>query len=306
MQANETYEYDIAISYAGEDRSYAEALADVLRNRGVQVFYDKYEKAVLWGQDLYTYLSDLYQNKSRYCILFLSKYYAAKLWTKHELQSAQARALREQNAYILPIRLDNTQIPGILPTTGYLDWSQETPETIADLLVEKLRAVSQDYSTFAKRLSQETIVDFVNEATSKVVLILGRFTPKRKAVLDAIKNELSKYNYAPILFDYEKPANRDITETISTLAHLARFVIADLTDARSIPQELESIVPYLPSVPVQPLILNSQREYGMFAHLTLYHWVLPVYRYKNQADLLRNLKEQIIEPAERKAQELAM
>jgi TIR domain len=301
--SNETYEYDIAISYAGEDRSYAEALADVLRNRGVHVFYDKYEKAVLWGQDLYTYLSDLYQNKSRYCILFLSKYYAAKLWTKHELQSAQARALREQNAYILPIRLDNTQIPGILPTTGYLDWSQETPETIADLLVEKLRAVSQDYSTFAKRLSQETIVDFVNEATSKVVLILGRFTPERKAVLDAVKNELSKYNFVPILFDFEKPANRDFTETVSTLAHLARFVIVDLTDPASIIQELYAIVPIL-AVPVQPILLAGNKEFSMFEDLRRYHWVLPTFRYQDKADLLDSLQEHIIEPAEQKALEL--
>src|SRR6266702_4933840 len=92
-----------------------------------------------------------YQNKSRYCILFLSKHYVAKLWTKHELQSAQARALREQDAYILTIRFDDTQIPGILPTIAYLDWSQETPETIADLLVEKLKVVSRDYAAFAKR-----------------------------------------------------------------------------------------------------------------------------------------------------------
>jgi len=304
MSNDEAYEYDIAISYAGEDRSYAEALAEVLQNRGVHVFYDKYEKAVLWGQDLYTYLSDLYQNKSRYCILFLSKNYAAKLWTKHELQSAQARALKEQNVYILPIRLDDTQIPGILPTTAYLDWAQETPETIADLLVEKLKAVSQDYSTFAKRLSQETIIDFVNEATSKVVLILGRFTPERKAVLDAVKNELSKYNYAPIIFDFEKPLNRDITETIATLAHLARFVIADITDAKSIPQVLLTIVPNLPSVPVLPLILSSQHEYGMFEHFTRFPWVLPVYRYIDEESLIHSLKADVINPVEQKAQEL--
>ena len=92
---DQQYAYDVALSYASEDRSYAEALADVLHSRRVHVFYDKYEKAILWGEDLYTYLSDLYQKKSRYCILFLSKRYAAKLWTKYELQAAQAGALGE-------------------------------------------------------------------------------------------------------------------------------------------------------------------------------------------------------------------
>src|SRR6266566_5558925 len=78
---------------------------------------DKYEKATLWGKNLYTYLSDVYQNKARYCVMFLSRNYAAKLWTNHEREAAQARAFRENEEYILPIRLDDTDIPGILSTT---------------------------------------------------------------------------------------------------------------------------------------------------------------------------------------------
>jgi serine/threonine protein kinase len=132
------YPYDVALSYAGEDRSYADALAYVLHHRGVKVFYDKYEKAILWGQDLYTYLSSLYQNKARYFVLFVSKSYAAKIWTKHELKAAQARALNENREYILPIRLDDTDIPGLLPTTAYLNWHQETVEGITDILMHKL------------------------------------------------------------------------------------------------------------------------------------------------------------------------
>ncbi len=132
-------------------------------------------------------------------------------------------------------------------------------------------------------LNNQKIRDVIDTITSKVVLILGRFTPERKAVLDTIRNELRKRNYLPVLFDFEKSANRDITETVSTLAHLARFVIADITDAKSIPQELMTIVPNLPSVPVQPLILSSQREYGMFEHFTRFPWVLPVYHYTEQA-----------------------
>jgi hypothetical protein len=113
-------------------------------------------------------------------------------------------------------------------------------------------------------LDNQEIRESIDTITSKVALILGRFTPERKAILDTLKDELRKQNYLPVLFDFEKPASRDITETISTLAHLARFVIADLTDAKSIPQELDRIVPNLPSVAVQPLILKSQHEYGMF------------------------------------------
>jgi uncharacterized protein YjbI with pentapeptide repeats len=154
-------------------------------------------------------------------------------------------------------------------------------------------------------LSNKEIRDVIDTITSKVVLILGRFTPERKVILDALRDELRKQNYSPIVFDFEKPASRDITETVSTLAHLARFVIADITDAKSIPQELMTIVPNLPSVAVLPLILNSQHEYGMFEHFTKYPWVLPVYCYTDEVSLLQSLKEFVIAPAEQKAQELA-
>jgi len=153
-------------------------------------------------------------------------------------------------------------------------------------------------------LNNKKIREVIDTITSKAVLILGRFTPERKAVLDALRDELRTHGYLPILFDFDKPASRDITETISTLAHLARFVIADLTDAKSIPQELSIIVPNLPSVPVQPMILTSQHEYGMFEHFTRYAWVLPVYRYTDEASLLKSLQESVIEPAEQKAQDL--
>ena len=102
-------------------------------------------------------------------------------------------------------------------------------------------------------LHNEKIRDVIDSITSKVVLILGRFTDERKAVLDALRDELRKRNYQPILFDFDVPATRDITETVSLLARMARFIIADLTDPSSIPKELEAIVPSL-AVPVQPLL----------------------------------------------------
>ena len=94
------------------------------------------------------------------------------------------------------------------------------------------------------------------------------------------------------------------TETVSTLAHLARFIIADITDARSIPQELQCIVPNNPSVPVRPLILSSQYEYSMFKDLLDYPWVLMPYRYDSLEELLTSLEEKVIAPATAKVQEI--
>src|SRR5207302_9646090 len=110
------YPYDVALSYASEDRANAEALAKALKRRGVKVFYDGYEKPSLWGKNLYDHLAEIYQNKAQYCVMFLSKHYATKVWTNFERQAAQNRAINESKEYILPIRLDNTTIPGHLQT----------------------------------------------------------------------------------------------------------------------------------------------------------------------------------------------
>src|SRR6516164_1661612 len=101
-------------------------------------------------------------------------------------------------------------------------------------------------------LHNQKIREVIDTITSKVVLILGRFTDERKAVLDALRDELRERNYLPIVFDFDKPASRNTDETITLLARVARFVIADVSDAKSILQELRAIVPDLPSVPVQP------------------------------------------------------
>ena len=109
-------------------------------------------------------------------------------------------------------------------------------------------------------LNNRNVRSVIDTVTSKTVLILGRFTRDRKAVLDRLREELRRHNYLPILFDFEVPDSRDITETVSLLARMARFVVADLTNAKSLPQELATIVPDLPSVPVQPLLQTAHRD----------------------------------------------
>jgi hypothetical protein len=153
-------------------------------------------------------------------------------------------------------------------------------------------------------LNNQKIRDVINTITSKAVLILGRFTPERKVVLDALREELRRHDYLAILFDFDKPSSRNLTETVSTLAHIARFVIADITDAKSIPQELERIIPSIPSLPVQPLLLSSEYEYGMFKDLLDYPWVLAPYRYESLEILINTLAEKVIAPAAAKANEI--
>jgi hypothetical protein len=114
---------------------------------------------------------------------------------------------------------------------------------------------------------------------------------------------VTSYVSAPILFDFAVPATRDITETISLLARMARFIIADLTDPSSIPKELEAIAPGL-AVPVQPLLEGSARPYAMFKDYWKYDWVLPIYFYEGIEPLLATLAEKVIDPAEVKTKAL--
>jgi uncharacterized protein YjbI with pentapeptide repeats len=146
-------------------------------------------------------------------------------------------------------------------------------------------------------LYNEKVRHVIDTLTAKVVLILGRFSPERKEILDSAREKLKEFDYLPIMFDFEKPASRDFTETVRTLAHLAKFIIADLTDPRSIPQELQAIVPHL-QIPVQPLIHESQREYGMFQDLLKYPWVLETVQYSNCGDLMNCFEEKIIKNVE--------
>jgi uncharacterized protein YjbI with pentapeptide repeats len=140
-------------------------------------------------------------------------------------------------------------------------------------------------------LQNEKIREVIDTITTKAVLILGRFTPERKAVLDAIRGEIRRQKLLPILFDFTPSAGQTTLETVSTLAHMAHFVIADLTDAKSILQELQAIVPNNPSVPVQPILLASQAEPGMFDFFRLYPWVLETYRYHSVEEVLTALEK---------------
>src|SRR5215471_2800752 len=152
-------------------------------------------------------------------------------------------------------------------------------------------------------LNNQKVRDVIDTITSKVVLILGRFTDERKAVLDALRDELRKRNYLPVLFDFDNPASRTTDETIMLLARMARFVIVDISDAKSVLQELRGIVPELPSVPVQPVIIASQEVPGMFDFYRPYPWFLPVHRYDTPAQLLSELSDRVIKPSEAKVLE---
>jgi hypothetical protein len=129
--------YEIVLSFAGEDREYVEAVAKYLRTNDVSCFYDKYEDVTLWGKDLVEHLDVVYRS-ARYCVMFISEHYSKKIWPTHERRSALSRAIEQKGEYILPARFDNTELPGIRHTIGYVDLRNKKPDELARMILKKL------------------------------------------------------------------------------------------------------------------------------------------------------------------------
>jgi hypothetical protein len=134
------YEYDVCLSFASENRDYVQMVARGLVDRDVRVFYDEDErtKIKLWGKDLTEHFDRIYREASRYCVMFISEHYARKPWSRHERRSALARALIEEEEYILPARFDDTELAGLPPTVAYLDLTEIAPATLVDHIMMKL------------------------------------------------------------------------------------------------------------------------------------------------------------------------
>jgi len=135
------YTYEVALSFAGEDRAFAEAVAKGLRAAGVKVFYDDFYAEELWGEDLAVKLREVYHSSSQFCIMIISKHYVDKMWPSHERQQAIERMIRERGkAYVLPVRLDgfNGEVPGLSGTISYLAVRSSDHQKIVDAFLRKI------------------------------------------------------------------------------------------------------------------------------------------------------------------------
>ena len=146
MNTRKSFDFDVCLSFAGEQREYVESVAKYLKESGIEVIYDDFERVELWGKDLYQYLSSVYSEKCRFCVIFASKEFASKVWATHELANAQARALQEQSEeYILPARFDGTSIPGLRHTLGHIGLDKVSPEELSEMIIEKVRKGRSEY-----------------------------------------------------------------------------------------------------------------------------------------------------------------
>ncbi len=142
----------------------------------------------------------------------------------------------------------------------------------------------------------EKLRNVIDTITSKVVLILGRFSGDRKPALDAMASFFRQKDYVPVIFDFQKPDSQSFLGTIETLARMARFVVADFTDAKMVDAEVVAIAGAGP--PILPVLLASSEETDNATLISLrktYRTILETCLYEDTEHLLASLEENVIE-----------
>ncbi|MBD2358882.1 pentapeptide repeat-containing protein [Tolypothrix sp. FACHB-123] len=154
-------------------------------------------------------------------------------------------------------------------------------------------------------INNKEIRDVIDTVAKKAVLILGRFTPERLEILQAIRNKLRELGYVPIIFDFTKPDSHDFIETVSTLAHISKFVIADFTEPKIVLEEVPHIARTV-SVPIQPLCMKGIENIAVTpGNLRVNHRsILDDFYYEDIEHLMQNFEQKVLYPAESMAQDL--
>lgn len=200
-----SYRYEVAISFAGEDRAFAEAVAKGLREAGVEVFYDNFYAADLWGADLSVNLREVYHDSSEFCIMILSQHYVDKMWTNFERQQAIERLIKQKGkVYVLPVRLDgfSGDVPALSGSIGYLSVRRNEPEKVVNAFLEKVGKKPKGEVRSTPRMEtpkspipklKRSFTDkekntFLRESFEEIVNLLDQF-------LDDTRKEHSHFDY---------------------------------------------------------------------------------------------------------------
>jgi len=203
------YKYEVALSFAGENRPFAEAVATGLRENGVEVFYDDFYAADLWGEDLSSKLGQIYSKKSQYCIMVLSKYYLEKMWTIFERKHAITGLIeKKEKTYVLPVRIDgfSHDVPGLPGTIGYLAVSSHEPGKVVNTFLRKIGKTPPGESSsnidsaptkanipkIRKEFSDKEKKQFLRESFEEIVKCINHFADETHKRYPHIEHEMDR------------------------------------------------------------------------------------------------------------------
>jgi Pentapeptide repeats (8 copies) len=205
-----------------------------------------------------------------------------------DLSGAHLRDCKIYGLSAWDLALDQTEQEGLRV------WYRPNPNKKRE---KEVTVNSLDLAAFMYLTRNKGNISRVIEATGQTwVLLLGRFTGEGKKVLRALERELLKKDLMPIIFDFPRPEQRDLIETLLLLAGLSRFVIVEITDPKSTPLEILAIASNY-AVPILPIIKKQSTPFGMFSGLLKYPWVRQPLEYESESDLIDDVLVQVIKLA---------
>lgn len=195
------YKYDVCFSFASEQLSYVEKVYEQLVGKKIKVFFDRSAdiEMELWGTNLLEQFHSVYKKQSRFCIMFISKEYAEKAWTRFERRSALERAFEKDEIYILPVRFDDTELPGLHGATKYINADQKTPSELSDLIIRK---INKNQETENPKIIFSDLYDQILTLLSKYNLVLEQHAQEKRIVVYRNReDQLEKFYSAVIEVD---------------------------------------------------------------------------------------------------------
>ncbi len=179
------YIYDVAFSFAGEQRTYVGEVAEYVREKGVPVFYDEFEQSKLWGKNLVEHLDLVYGKQARCVVMFISKEYKSKKWTRHEIRSALATAIERSEEYVLPVRFDNTELDGLHPTIAYIDANKYSSSELGDMIITKIEYL-KSHSVEEIKQERAELISEIRAITEKEPYVEKEINPLLNKLYDSI------------------------------------------------------------------------------------------------------------------------
>jgi hypothetical protein len=296
----------VFLCHSSQDKAAVRGLYQRLSDDDIEAWFD--EESLIPGQAWDSEIQNAVR-ASDVVVVCLSRssltkegYVQKEIWYALEV----AKEKPEGTIFLIPAKLEECKVPDRLKDKHWVDLFKDPGY---DRLLKALRIRAEALRVVAPAPFEPRSVPEILKAAARgnAVLILGRLSEERKPLLDALRAELRKpeYNYFPILLDFQPSREHFIRETIQLLAGMARFVIADLTDARSVLMELQYIVPNWPSVAVRLIIKRGEHQPGILDDIRDYRSVVEnTYEYENLEEAIASIKENIITPAEAKVKEL--
>lgn len=162
MSINDKIKYEVALSFAGEQRDYVRKVAEVLKDNNVDCYFDEFDEIELWGKYMPDRFQEVMGDKSKYAVIFISEEYKNKFYTNLERMTLLTSDLFREGR-LLPAKFDDTKLPGLPDGINYVTLKDLSPEEFAKKIMRKIGTKT------SKDVVENKVADFYIPKTRKSV-----------------------------------------------------------------------------------------------------------------------------------------